>query len=213
MARQQDAGTPGPGYTCFGSSNVPSSRPIAAWAPGTPVTTFPSDTGLRLLAGRSVVMQVHYNLTAGPLPDRTTIELALTPNIPKEAFVVMLADLAMVVEPGLESAEATFEIDLASVGLSLGVFIRGVFPHMHELGSTMRVEVVHEEQPMCAAHVPRWDFQWQRFYFYEEPLYVFPSDRLRVSCTYDTRSRTEPVRWGEGTADEMCLVGLYLTPF
>ena len=59
--------------------------------------------------------------------------------------------------------------------------------------------------------MPNWDFQWQQFYFLEDPIYILSTDQLRLRCGFDTSSRDAPVRWGEGTSDEMCLLGLYVT--
>jgi hypothetical protein len=64
----------------------------------------------------------------------------------------------------------------------------------------------------CVGDVPRWDFNWQLFYFYREPLTLRAGDRMRVTCTFDTRSRTEPTLPGWGTQNEMCLAGLFLVP-
>ena len=36
-------------------------------------------------------------------------------------------------------------------------------------------------------------------------------DAVRLSCDFDTTTRTDPVHFGERTTDEMCLVGFYVT--
>lgn len=197
-----------PGYTCFGGPGV-ASRAVAGWAPGAPVTRFPAETGVRLLAGRKLIVQVHYNtrLTAGA--DRTRVALELAADVPIEATIVPLADTSLEVSPGQAEVTATSELSLP---LPVRVKVRGVFPHMHRLGRKLKLELNRAERWQCAVNVPSWDFNWQRFYFYEAPLAAVPGDVIRLSCTYDTSSRTSPVRWGEGTDDEMCLVGLYVTP-
>jgi hypothetical protein len=63
----------------------------------------------------------------------------------------------------------------------------------------------------CMLNVPAWDFDWQLAYWYERPITFSPSDSVRITCTYDTTSRTEVVTWGEGTQDEMCLTFVYAT--
>ena len=82
---------------------------------------------------------------------------------------------------------------------------------------------------MCLLHTPAWDFNWQRYYFYDAPVDELPSvgtgDRLWMRCGYDN-SKANPsvaqalldqgkdapatVRLGEETLDEMCLAALYL---
>jgi hypothetical protein len=76
----------------------------------------------------------------------------------------------------------------------------------------------------CLLAIPRWDFDWQRFYFYDAPIgdlpIAGPGDVVQIKCTYDNtmdnaklaaslsdRGLTQPqdVKLGETTLDEMCL--------
>ena len=67
------------GYTCFGGPRLSSPLElVGAWAPGSSATVFPTGTGARLRAGSRILMQVHYNLSAGAKPDRTQIVLAFS---------------------------------------------------------------------------------------------------------------------------------------
>ena len=67
--------------------------------------------------------------------------------------------------------------------------------------------------------VDDWDFNWQGFYKYQQPIRLNAFDRLRATCTFDNseknpRNPSNPlkiVRWGEGTEDEMCLGFLGVT--
>ncbi len=203
------------GYTCFGSSLVDplQSRPIAAWAPGTSATVFPEQTGVRINAGRKMVMQLHYWSpdTDNLLPDRTRVHLQVEETIPKEAFVYLIADLSMELQAGVADLGHTFEQPLSGLGLPLGVYVRGVFPHMHRRGRSMHAEILREPQEACLVDVPAWDFNWQQMYFFDQPLYLNPTDTLKISCRYDTSEDTTPVVWGDGTEDEMCLLGVYVT--
>lgn len=209
-AVQLDAEEPGPGYTCFGTSglSIQSSRAVAAWAPGTAATRYPAGTGIRLHGGRRAIMQVHYNTENGVGPDRTRIHLELAPAVDRPAEILAVADLALNA-PGGQDRYLTEPIRITP---GVGGFVHGVYPHMHKLGRELHARVVHtDESSNCLAEVPAWDFSWQRFYFLDRPQYVLGSDRIELSCAYDTRGRAEPVRWGEGTGDEMCLLGLYVT--
>ncbi len=200
------------GYECFGSSLVGESRPVAAWAPGAGATRFPRESGLRLLAGRGLILQVHYYTGEGTGPDRTAVNLELEQSVEREALVFLAGDLTMSLDPGLEAAEADFELSLAAMGLPLGVYLQGVFPHLHTRGRTVkRTATRPDEDTRCLAEVPAWDFNWQQLYFYTEPEYLWPDDTLRLTCTFDTTGDDEPVRWGDGTDDEMCLIGLVAT--
>jgi hypothetical protein len=69
------------GYTCFGGPRLSSQLElVGAWAPGSSATVFPTGTGARLRTGSRILMQVHYNLSAGAKADRTRIALAFAPQ-------------------------------------------------------------------------------------------------------------------------------------
>ena len=87
----------------------------------------------------------------------------------------------------------------------------GVFPHMHKLGRTLRVQLERTSKTTCLVDVASWDFHWQQFYFYERAIDVVPGDVVTIQCSFDTAGVTSEVHWGEGTDDEMCLAGFYVT--
>ena len=79
--------------------------------------------------------------------------------------------------------------------------------HMHELGSSFRLELNPDEaDALVLLDIPRWDFHWQGNYQFAEPVQVARGDVLRMTCRWDNRLSDEPryVVWGEGTTDEMC---------
>jgi hypothetical protein len=63
----------------------------------------------------------------------------------------------------------------------------------------------------CAADVQKWDFNWQRMYFYEQPIVLSADSEIEVTCDYDTEGLDEPVLPGWGTRNEMCLAVLYFS--
>ena len=130
-----------------------------------------------------------------------------------EELLVMLRTT----EPGHESIEYEWAIPLAEatfdeVDDTQTVDVYGILPHMHQRGTGMEVRFDIEQEETCGAHVDRWDFNWQRMYFYEEPITMTYGDTVRVTCDFDTSADTKPVLPGFGTDDEMCLLGLYIVP-
>ena len=81
----------------------------------------------------------------------------------------------------------------------------------HTLGLKLHVDAATTSAKRCLVDVDRWDFHWQNAWWYAEPLTLDLFKSVNISCTYDTRGRTTPVTWGEGTSDEMCLAYLYAT--
>lgn len=204
-----------PGWECFSTPIDDDIMLIAGWAPGTNVMRYPEGTGLFVPGGRKMVMQIHYNLIAGPgIPDVTALKIRTTPAVEKEGALFPIVDTHMSLPAGEKDTKFSFKQPL--VGLSEDLQVHGVFPHMHQLGTTLKfnLQPLGDENPaneFCMADVPRWDFQWQQLFLYEQPIVVTPADVLKVECSYDTSARDQPVFWGEGTQDEMCLVFVYVT--
>ena len=97
--------------------------------------------------------------------------------------------------------------------------VYGVTAHMHLRGVEFRLEVnAGTPQARTLLYIPRWDFQWQGQYWYQEPIPIKRGDRVRISCVFDNSGAIpgpngQPlvpryVTWGEGTTDEMCLGAL-----
>jgi hypothetical protein len=213
-AQDKDAAEPGIGWTCFAGTGVGSGTDqpltIGGWVPGSSGGAFPAGTGINLAAGTRIVMQVHYNLSATAqqvVSDRTTADLyyAAAP-VAKRARVLPLANTTFEIPAG---ALQTVTADLSVSGAWA---LWGVAPHMHLHGTEIKVTI---DRPggaeTCAIDIPRWDFHWQQFYYYQQPIAVLPGDVGHLACTFDNSTGTQPLGWGEKTTDEMCLVFGYLT--
>jgi hypothetical protein len=207
QANLLDAADPAPGWACFGGvgDNVNAALSVA-WAPGVPATHFPKGTGLELAAGRKVVLQMHYNVEKGTYPDRTKVDLELVDSVDHVAHIEPLVDFNLALPPKLADATSSFN---TIVDQKRTVY--GVFPHQHLLGKSMRLTHLAGDQESCALDLPKWDFNWQLFYFYHKPLELLPGDQLKLDCHYDTTGKNTPTGWGEGTSDEMCVTLLYET--
>jgi Copper type II ascorbate-dependent monooxygenase, C-terminal domain len=216
------------GWPCFGAAGegVEVSGMPVVWAPGQGVVEFPEGTGLRISANEQLVIQLHYNLVDPAndgMSDQSAVQLRLVEEVEREGFMILPDPFLdsifqgdpIELPPGESSVEHTWELPMSWLldgsGLtSLDLF--GVFPHMHAYGRAIHLEIDGPGGPECAADVPRWDFNWQLQYFYEEPRTLHIDDVLRVTCDFDTTAAEGPVLPGWGTYNEMCLMGMYLVP-
>ncbi len=201
----RDAGDLALGYPCPGGPGPASASFLIGWAPGNAAVRFPIGTGIRMLGGRRVVMQVHYNLAESDRRvDRTTVDLALAAAVADEAAILSVrADVDLL--PG--------QPDVAAIGAralppGAGGRIWGVAMHMHQRGIGGGVRRVVGGDA-CLLDLVNWSFHWQHLYWFDTPQPVAGGDRLEVTCHYDTSDDRTPVRWGEGTGDEMCLAYVY----
>ncbi|MCB9683045.1 MAG: hypothetical protein H6733_16395 [Alphaproteobacteria bacterium] len=228
QARQWDADDDGPGYSCFGSPGTWDADTLAGWAPGQNPEVYPEGIARRIEKGSTLVLQIHYNTlgrTEAPKPDRTGVQLWLLPagETPTQQLVSYpLADTRLNIPAG--DGKAVETEDFSFGGLPIDIPAIGVFPHMHQLGTRIRMDVVRDKGPKeCVIDIPAWDFNWQQSYFFEDftPITFGPDDLLRLKCTYDNSAGNQPVvngeqleprdvHWGDGTLDEMCLMYAYI---
>ncbi len=190
------------GWTCFGSPRTNNFAIVGGWVPGSPPSLYPQGTGVRLRAGTVIAMQVHYNLSASaPTPDLTRVALQYSPTpVQYPATIWGPIDNTFIVPPMAKGY----------VGSALESFahrrIWGVLPHMHTRGKKIRVDSTSE----CFVDIPNWQFHWQQFYFFKSPVSLGADGTTRVLCTWDNPTNA-PLRWGDSTADEMCVGFLYTT--
>ncbi len=205
-----DAADDGPGYSCFGSSNVDSDVK-GVWTPGATAVRFPEGTGL-LFEGNFLILQMHYYTASGVSPDQTSVAFTTAAAVDKPALMQLLDDFSLDVPPGEQAATYQWQLALSRL-TPVPIDLYGVYPHMHTLGRTQRfVRFDADGNEDCLVDVPRYDFNWQRLFFYDQPIRLNPSDVLQQDCVYDTTSRDNRLRWGESTNQEMCMQIVYVVP-
>jgi mono/diheme cytochrome c family protein len=216
------------GWPCFGVAGdgvIPEGIPIS-WAPGQGVVELPAGSGSRLAAGHLLVVQVHYNMINPELlgqSDSTTVNIRLAPEVAREGvfdipdglLATMFGGSPHALAPGQAEETFTWSFPVEWYTEWLGgntVELWGFFPHMHERGTSMKARVLdeHGAEVGCVADVPRWDFGWQLYYFYEQPIILEHGQQIEVTCTYDTSGDEQAIWPGWGTHNEMCLTGLYI---
>jgi hypothetical protein len=219
-ARAQDDAEAGIGWTCFGGTGISAAQTVGGWVPGSGASMFPPPTGIRLPAGTQIVMQIHYNLLAqAQVNDRTTAGLFYASSpVAKPAAISAVANQTFRVPAGTASQTVS-----ANLSINRSWALWGVVPHMHLHGVEISVAIQHADgSSTCAVDIPRWDFHWQQFYYYQQPISVVAGDVIHLECTYDNSAANQPViggvkqppmdlTWGEKTTDEMCLNYLYFT--
>ena len=218
---------------------------IGSWVPGTPSLPYPEGTGIRVEPGSMIVAQIHYNtLSADPIADQSSFQIATTPEVEKEAILMQLTDLGWVSQgmlgPAMTISAGDNEVEHGTIAANDSMFINAArrnlglesdaplmlytaAAHMHNLGVSQRSEIQHEDgSNTCLLDIPDWDFSWQGSYHFSEPIPFNDGDSLSMTCSWDNSASNQQiidgtildptdVQWGEGTTDEMCLGGFYVT--
>jgi hypothetical protein len=197
-----DAAEPGLGWSCFGTTRTDDARLVASWTWPTPVLRMPSGTGVRLGAGRQMVIQIHYDIeyTSTSFASDTQVELELDDQV-TEARVLPIA-AAGPLAPGLASVtvEAT---QMAQQDLR----VVGVAPRMHGRGQSMKLEA----DGTCLGEFPDWSFNQQQLFRTTGPRLVRAGSDLHIICDFNTQGRTDPVQFGDRTDEEECVAWLFVT--
>ncbi|WP_437954851.1 hypothetical protein WME76_25185 [Sorangium sp. So ce119] len=246
------------GYDCFGGPGF-SGELVAAWAPGGVPLEFEPNIGAEIPVGSRLVMQVHYH-PAGTTaePDTTRVQMRFTQGVPEYFMGVALignfespmdegggllpgpndADgVGFLIPAGVSDHVETMQFRMPASLSESEVYLYGAGTHMHYVGKDMKITLAPEApaagEPaeQCLVQTPRWDFSWQRGFYYDAPIADLPrirgGDLLTMRCTYDNtmsnpflaRALKEQqipapvdVRLGESTLDEMCIAALiYVT--
>lgn len=91
-------------------------------------------------------------------------------------------------------------------------YIVRVAGHMHELGTSLRIDLNPDGPHTTLLDIPEWDFDWQSDYLLTEPIYVERGDTVRLTCIWDNTEVDRYIVWGERTQDEMCLGRIIYVP-
>ena len=224
-----DAADPDPGYLCYGGPGGKRPQWIGAWVPGSSNGALPAGTGLRIEPGAKIVVQMHYHTLPGADPDRTVLQMRTADTVERTAYVVPFTNPGwptgtspMEIPAGDADVVHNFEADLSKAvplfapggELAAGdpLVVHNAALHMHTLGTSGSIAVEHVAGGSeCALDIPRWDFDWQGSYQLAAPITLQPGDKLKLECRWNNAAGQNPVYWGEGTGDEMCLGIVYIT--
>ena len=82
------------------------------------------------------------------------------------------------------------------------------FLHMHQIGHSIKAEVLHRNKtikhPFFGALDP-YDFDLQSERVFDHPRQLDPGDWIRITCTYDSSDRDTVTEGGFSSSNEMCM--------
>ncbi|MFT5680607.1 MAG: hypothetical protein ACI8RZ_001513 [Myxococcota bacterium] len=206
------------GWPCYSQAGdyIQVEGEYVSWAPGQGVVSFPEGSGLEMNPGELFAIQIHYNMAVVEgETDSTTVRLQMADSVERPGQIILMDGWNVnSIAAGDPAATVQWQLGYNSITGYTGfdnAVIEGVMPHMHEYGVQEVMEITSSDEDTCVTGVRDWDFDWQRIYFYEEPVVVEQGETVRVTCTYDLTEAEDNVSWGWGTQDEMCLMGLFVT--
>jgi hypothetical protein len=188
------------------------SRLLATYAPGTNPQAFPAGTALRLAPGGTLHLQLHYtaNGTAGTDRSRVGLIFAKTPP-PDEIRASQFLNARFTIPAGAQDHQVSTDVAFVQ-----DATVWGLFPHTHVRGKRWSYTLELPDgttKPLLS--VPKYDFNWQTYYMFREPIRVPKGARIRSTAWYDNSAanRSNPdakvdVKWGDQTWEEMQYTGI-----
>lgn len=252
LTRPEDAATvarweradAAPGYSCYGGPSLTGAQQIpanflAGWVPGSGGSSLADGSGIEIVPGARLILQVHYNLdNTRAAPDRSVVEFQLADAVAKRGSYVPLVDFRWLafrqtfrIPAGRKTVVHTARLDPrpflpflgARIDVSRGFTIHSVIHHMHLLGKRGDVAVERANGGRVRLlSIRDWHFHWQREYQLARPEVFAPGDALSIRCEHDNSAANQPIvngrrqrprtiYWGENSNDEMCIAFLYVT--
>jgi hypothetical protein len=180
---------------------------LGALSPGQ--TPFRAQPGMAKLikAGSKLIFQMHYTPNGTVQKDRSYVGLKFAKGpVDKVVTTTAAADLRFEIPPHASNHEVRgeyeFEQDSHIVSFS---------PHMHLRGKDILYRAIYPDgRSEILLSVPRYDFNWQVYYYPKKPLPMPKGSRIQVIAHFDNSTKnalnpdpTRAVRFGEQTWDEM----------
>lgn len=210
-------------YDCAGRTENRCER-IGSWAVGPLDMCYPYSVGHEIdLTGRSNVIikiEAHYDNAIGiPQSDKSSMKFHLTPDLrPLRSSSVMLGIAPMDRDFEIPANQSAYELSNicpseATRLLDHAIYAYSFFPHMHLFGKQLYTEHWRCGQKIGEiGRIDQYEFDNQQSYGLGSPVKIIPGDALVTKCFFDTTTRSDPVRGGEETTDEMCLNGISFYP-
>ena len=188
---------------------------IGTMAPGTNPQVFEPGTAMRIPKGAELVFQLHYTAVGESAFDQSRVGVLFADAPPtREVRTSAFLNAYFEIPPGAPNEQVDALIEFTE-----DVELTALFPHSHLLGKRWEYRLTYPDgrtEPVLS--VPNYDFNWQTYYQFEEPLRIPKGARLEASAWYDNSAANKsnpdpssPSRWGEQTWEEMHYTGITYT--
>jgi hypothetical protein len=185
---------------------------LMTFVPGNEIYEYPEGTGILVPAGATFFSQMHYTTYGRETVDQTRIGLYFAdapPEYTLQHYAILNVDIEIPPGEGQDEERAYYQFQKDAVIYSL-------FPHAHYRGRSASFTVIYPDgREELLLSVPHYDFNWQRYFQLEEPLYAPAGTRLIHSMVYDNSTNnpsnpdaTAQVSFGEQTWEEMLYGGV-----
>ena len=203
------------GGDCGGPSDLPL---MAGYTPGARPTIFPGNddfsAGMLLQPGTNIVFAMHYPHGSYGTWDSTKVNFYFYDEPVadfREVYAFPLNNKWGFTIPANEIDTLYHDV----IDLPFDLTFLSVFPHMHLLGDYMEsYGVTPSNDTVNLVRIPKWDFEWQDFYWFEYLQHLPSSSNIYSTAVYNNTPSNlhnpydppEDINAGFNTTDEMYLI-------
>ena len=186
--------------------------PIGGFAPGQSTRVYQDGTALKLTAGSTLILQMHYTTRGKATTDRTRIAMKFASRTPQtEVHIAALVNGGLHIPAGA----ANHRVD-AEMTLGQDVTMWSLLPHAHVRGIHWEYQAISPDgRSEIVLSVPKYDFNWQTDYVFKQPLKLPAGSKFHATAWYDNSAvnksnpdATKDVWWGDQSWEEMMYTGL-----
>ncbi len=160
------------------------SKPIAIYLPGLFYNKFPKGTAYPLTVKDNVILHLHYAPTTIKQEDKTEVWIYYS-DIPNPKKVVFkngsMNDFSIILQP-----DSITTVSFKSEPLKKDFSIFALQLHMHLLGKSIKLEAVTpSNDTINLLSIPKWDFNWQEYYYYDKMLTIPKGSIFIATSVFD----------------------------
>ncbi len=180
---------------------------LAIGGPGEGLFRAPEGTALRLPKGTELLFEMHYQPNGVATTDRTEVAMTFSDKPPQRELRMNMfgtEDLKIPAHDPHHARRVSFEFEKDAQ-------IFAMLPHMHWRGKAYQATIEHPDgKTDTLLSVPRYDFNWQSFYRFAEPIQAKAGTKVHSVAHWDNSANNlanpDPsidVRYGLQTSEEM----------
>lgn len=184
---------------------------MGAYVPGQRTAALPSNHARYVPAGSKLVFQMHYTPNGQTAKDLTKVGVWFADH--RDVTHCVMTHVLLNHEFEIPPGESDYQVTMRDDSFAKDGRLLGLTPHMHFRGKSFRAVAVSNdgtENPLL--HVPRYDFNWQHWYQFENAIDLSSIDSLKMEVTFDNSKQNpfnpdpaEYVSWGDQTWEEMAV--------
>jgi len=180
---------------------------LAVWAVGTGPVVYPEGMGRWVQPKMRITSNMHYHPSGKATKDKSQVALYFGEgDLTKQISSALGGTININIPPQTKDykMEATYYVNQDIQAISY-------FPHMHMRGQTMKFTAKYPDgSAETLIDVPKYDFNWQWFYYLQEPKLLPADTEIFIEAWYDNTSGNpnnpnpdDVITFGEQSTDEM----------